>query len=404
MVVVVLILGILISAALVALNPIIQLNKAKDAQVVVELGQLKTALDSYYNDHNSYPLSIAFGSEFADNGTVYEKNVPQDTNNPFIYQTNPNNPQWAVIYAKLANPSQNTTNCQLESLNACLPQNYKDSGYNYCIVLGIPDCAYVASLNFPVPISSVPPTALPSTIISNNCPVTISSPGAYILTKDMNCVLPGHSTVDAITINASNATLDCQNHTISGKNVNLWVWGDSDGYQMESAVVVLGNNDVVKNCQIKNADNAVDVGNGTGNNFSNVTVTSSFTGFWVHGTYVFKDTFSGLNIHNISDDGMDVAGTGNVISSSNISNNQWGIQTYPPWLNKAPMIVNKITNNVISNNALAGISIGGGSSYGYNICGNTYTNNNPDHLYSSGMGTPMDNLSFFGIDPTAPCK
>jgi len=153
--VVVIILGILASAALVTLDPIAQFNKANDAKKVAELQQLKTSIESYYDDHNSFPLTMTFGAALATNGTTYSQTTPQDSNKntPFIYQVNPDNPQWAVIYAKLASPSQSKTSCELQSLNNCLPQNYANAGYNYCAVVGTPDCNYIAESTpaFPTP-------------------------------------------------------------------------------------------------------------------------------------------------------------------------------------------------------------------------------------------------------------
>src|SRR5947207_2780387 len=42
-------------------------------------------------------------------------------------------------------------------------------------------------------------------------PITISAPGSYVLTRDINA-----GTSDAIHINASNVTLDLNGHTIAG--------------------------------------------------------------------------------------------------------------------------------------------------------------------------------------------
>lgn len=53
--------------------------KGRDAQRKSDLKQVSHALEIYYADHNSYPNSITFGSEFKDTkGTVYFKILPTD--------------------------------------------------------------------------------------------------------------------------------------------------------------------------------------------------------------------------------------------------------------------------------------------------------------------------------------
>lgn len=51
------ILGILAGAAIVLLNPVAQLAKARDAQRKNDLRQIQIALDAYYSDNNKYPPS-----------------------------------------------------------------------------------------------------------------------------------------------------------------------------------------------------------------------------------------------------------------------------------------------------------------------------------------------------------
>jgi type II secretion system protein G len=67
--------------------------KTRDARRKSDLGQLQRALETYYNDHSSYPLSndtglieideisLSWGGELKDdNDTVYMKELPQDPN------------------------------------------------------------------------------------------------------------------------------------------------------------------------------------------------------------------------------------------------------------------------------------------------------------------------------------
>jgi parallel beta-helix repeat protein len=56
----------------------------------------------------------------------------------------------------------------------------------------------------------------------SSCPVTITAPGAYVVTKDLTC------SGDAITIAASNVDLDLGGHTLSGD-------GSGDGIHVQGA-------------------------------------------------------------------------------------------------------------------------------------------------------------------------
>ncbi len=124
--VIIVILGLLAVVAIAVLNPAKQLDRAKDAQRLSDLEQIRNALSTYYNDHNAYPAVLPTG--------VYMENVPldPDTNKPFPYETDSSsNPQWAVVYAKL---SALTASCLLTKLSNCLPQNFTSSWS--CLVLG----------------------------------------------------------------------------------------------------------------------------------------------------------------------------------------------------------------------------------------------------------------------------
>lgn len=140
------ILSILAIGTMYVINPLGQIAKAKDGVRLNDLSHIKTALNMYYNDHNNFPATLTFGSKLSDNNTVYASIIPQDSNldTPYVYQTNSTNSQWAIIYAKLTTSYPAYINCELSSLKSCLPRNYNFSGYNYCVVLGNPDCAYIS--------------------------------------------------------------------------------------------------------------------------------------------------------------------------------------------------------------------------------------------------------------------
>jgi prepilin-type N-terminal cleavage/methylation domain-containing protein len=49
---------ILVTAVLVLLNPMQQINKAKDSQKISDLDLLKKTFEDFYNDHNCYPKTV----------------------------------------------------------------------------------------------------------------------------------------------------------------------------------------------------------------------------------------------------------------------------------------------------------------------------------------------------------
>lgn len=145
--VVIIMLGIIIVTFIAVINPNRQLGKTKDSQRQHDLEQIKNALDLYYHDNNSYPVSLTFGSEFSSGSTVYMKMVPNnpDYTPPYVYQIDSSNPHWAVLYAKLTEAT--TPSCPLSSMDNCLPLNYDSLGYNFCITLGDVDCSLISSDN-----------------------------------------------------------------------------------------------------------------------------------------------------------------------------------------------------------------------------------------------------------------
>ena len=75
--VVIAIIGLLSTLAVVALNNARQ--KSRDAKRVSDIKQIQTALELYYNDANSYPSLLAFGTgSIAYSGTTYMSIVPSN--------------------------------------------------------------------------------------------------------------------------------------------------------------------------------------------------------------------------------------------------------------------------------------------------------------------------------------
>ncbi len=151
------ILGILLIGLLMAFNPIEQLNKARDGKRESEFQTIKSALDTYYNDHGCYPTSVNFGYPWTSGSTTYLRLVPQDPSCGsasglcYAYQTDGSTcPQWNVLYAKLQSSTAKVHACALASLTQgntaiqCLPSNYTSLGYNYCAFSGNIDCSIIS--------------------------------------------------------------------------------------------------------------------------------------------------------------------------------------------------------------------------------------------------------------------
>ena len=85
--VVVAILGILAVGVMVLLNPVAQIQKARDAQRKSDLAQIQKVLEAYYNDNGRYPLSTGVQGTWAnclitspDTYTQYRIAAPLGTN------------------------------------------------------------------------------------------------------------------------------------------------------------------------------------------------------------------------------------------------------------------------------------------------------------------------------------
>ncbi len=155
---------ILVSFVIILIDPLKQLNKAKDAARKQDAIQIRSAVDAYYNDHSCYPLSLPFGRTWQENGVTYMQKVPQDpdcANNPnscYIYQvdTSQTCPQWEITYVKQTASKVTSTDCPLKSFPAsCTPSNY--DGTWACFIGGSVDCNYVSSQPLFTPVPTTTP-------------------------------------------------------------------------------------------------------------------------------------------------------------------------------------------------------------------------------------------------------
>ena len=211
LIVVVAILGIIFVGVVSLFNPSAQINKAQNATRQHDLEEIKTALDTYYDDTGCYPTAVSFDRQFAVNSKIYMNNIPEDPlclsngKNCYIYQTDTTStcPQWNVLYTKLQTPIAQNATCQLTSINStCLPKNYQASEMNYCVISGKVDCSVIGS-------SSIQATPPPGGV--NNptptqgmcqayyaCTGNVGSPGGgcnSYASQQQNCIANGGNVV-----------------------------------------------------------------------------------------------------------------------------------------------------------------------------------------------------------------
>ncbi|HVZ11881.1 MAG TPA: prepilin-type N-terminal cleavage/methylation domain-containing protein, partial [Patescibacteria group bacterium] len=151
------ILSTLASGALVLLSS--QTDKARDAQRLSDIDQLKNAAETYYHDNSCYPkqndtaLNNALNgtggaTSWQVGGTTYLAKVPHDpkTNSAYTYITDATNcPQWIVFFSKLSRAQPSST-CALPSYAktsfsgpTCVPSDFTDTTYG-CSISGNVTC------------------------------------------------------------------------------------------------------------------------------------------------------------------------------------------------------------------------------------------------------------------------
>lgn len=161
--------------ALALINPFKQLNKLYDSQRINDVKQIQTALDSYYDDKNCYPQSLA---------ELVPKYIPKIPNDPgnngynYVFMSSIDGTgkivqtcadrQWYVLYARTTYKPTTSTACPLEQIpdengHDCLPINYNNgAGYNYCREGGNIDCDSIHSQTLIEPEPTITPTGVPT--------------------------------------------------------------------------------------------------------------------------------------------------------------------------------------------------------------------------------------------------
>lgn len=179
----------------VTLNPLKQLDKAKDSSRLSDIKELQTAADTYYNDNNCYPQSLSD----LNGSTVYIKQIPSDPDGGgylYVKDDTADCPQWNVLLAKLAYKPVNSTSCPLEQLSGCLPTNYNTSGYNFCVISGNVDCTIISAYTIPGVISPVPtsqasPTSRPNSPTPTSRATPTITPAPTLVPGGCYCSLGG---------------------------------------------------------------------------------------------------------------------------------------------------------------------------------------------------------------------
>jgi len=167
-----------------------QLQKARDSKKKNDLFQIRNALDTYYNDNSCYPQSVAFGSEWKENGMVYMQKIPSSSdcegnncNEEYVYATNSDSfcPQCYLLISNKENKnaSAKDNDCEnIASLASCLPEDISLKE-KICYYGGIVSCECVSSLTMPsvspLPTETPIPTLVP-TLVPTNTPVPTSTP------------------------------------------------------------------------------------------------------------------------------------------------------------------------------------------------------------------------------------
>jgi len=113
--------------------------KARDAQRKADLGNIARALEMYYNDYESYPLSdggrisvdgvgLDWGTEFSTTEAIYMKALPKDPQDPDHCYCYESDGSYYVIYAYLENENDPDYQPGYQCASPC-----SDSDYSYFI-------------------------------------------------------------------------------------------------------------------------------------------------------------------------------------------------------------------------------------------------------------------------------
>jgi len=86
--VVIAVIGVLALVLLVAINPLRQLQKARDTDRKADIAQIQQALELYRSDQGTYPADgdVDCGDQLAADGVIYLRSVPCDPTNTGVFR------------------------------------------------------------------------------------------------------------------------------------------------------------------------------------------------------------------------------------------------------------------------------------------------------------------------------
>jgi parallel beta-helix repeat protein len=151
--------------------------------------------------------------------------------------------------------------------------------------------------------------ALPTPV--DHCPVTIDTPGDYVVTQDLTCSANLLFT-GAIQINASNVHLFLQGHTLTGPGSGSYADGIGVGYG-QSGVTITGPGTITGFSQ------GVNIG-GSGSTVQNLVISNNGAGITINNSTANQNTIQ----HNVLSNnafGMDLGGNASLVQFNDASNN-----------------------------------------------------------------------------------
>ena len=131
------VLGILAVGLTAAINPIGQLQKARDSKRMEDLKQIRTVLELYYDDHGRYPAAssnLIFDADtsrqipWGTNWSPYITTLPRDSNKTYIYFADPS----GQIFALYASFDRNENTCTGNRATPCTNVGSRLSGTSIC--------------------------------------------------------------------------------------------------------------------------------------------------------------------------------------------------------------------------------------------------------------------------------
>ncbi len=150
--IIMIIMGVL--ASLIAGNFVTSLKKGKDARRKTDLEQIQRALEMYYEDKKTYPLTagVVFGSQLVDavSGKIYMVKVPNDPVSGKTYQYVYNDTAKAYkLFACLENTQQVLPYESSDYTISCSTQCKNGGGSDVACIWGIASSNYNPSTAFP---------------------------------------------------------------------------------------------------------------------------------------------------------------------------------------------------------------------------------------------------------------